>query len=247
MPDLSIKRTPYGAAHVGLQRLRYVFGHAMPITRRHQLLGSAAAIAAPILARAQTAQYRRFDVKGRVLIVVPAHWRVRDENERKNIAASADALLDPTGQGTDPVHVSSLSVVSTPEPPQAIIRVSFVSDAGSQEELRQELQRGKTAVLAELAAGWKEQVQALSSALAKQGMRYLGDERFDILSFASKLAIMISYKRSSLHGGSPFAVTQYHVPMGADKVLVTISIQESARALLGPVLDRVKTSIAVRA
>lgn len=213
---------------------------------RRKTIAALISLAAPCGALSQTVQYTTVDVAGRVSITVPSHWRVRDASERQNIAASADALFNPSGKPSEPVHVSSLSVVSTPDPPQAIIRVSFVSEPGSQAELRSDLARGKAAAIAELSAGWQEEVKALSDVLAKQGMRYLGHERFDFQAFGSKTAILISYKRTSARGGSPFVVTQYHVPMGQDKVLVTLSLQESAASLLGPVLDRVKNSILIR-
>jgi hypothetical protein len=194
----------------------------------------------------QTMQYRVIEVGNRVSLTVPGHWRIRDASERQNIAASADALLNPTGRPSEPMHVSSLSVVSAPEPPQAIIRVSFVADTGSQADLQRDLARGRADAIAELATGWKEEAKALAEVLTKQGMRYLGNERFDFQPIGSKMAIVISYRRTSARGGSPFVVTQYHVPMGADKVLVTLSLQESSAAPLGPILERVKNSIVIR-
>jgi len=61
-------------------------------------------------ATAQTVQYRQIGVARRLSITVPAHWHVRDANERLNIAASADAAQDPHGKSAVPMHVSSLSV-----------------------------------------------------------------------------------------------------------------------------------------
>lgn len=214
-------------------------------TRRQTLL-AVTSLAFPLLASSQTVQYRRIDVSNRVDITVPGHWRVRDTSERQNIATAADALLNPAGKLSEPMHVSSLSVISTPEPSQAIIRVSFVIEKGTQADFEQDLKRGKETVLAELALDWKDKSKSLSEAMQNQGIRYLGDEQFDVLRLGSKLAFMISYKRSSARGDSPYVVQQYHVPIGPDKVLLTMSMQESAKTLLGPILDRIKSSISIR-
>ena len=217
----------------------------MHVTRR-QFAAALVMLGAFTQTTGQTVQYTTVEVAGRVSITVPAHWRVRDASERQNIAASADALLNPSAKPSEPMHVSSLSVISTPEPPQAIIRVSFPKDLGSQGELQQELARGRDAALRELAAGWQEESKALAELLSKQGMRYLGGERFDFQAIGSKTAMVISYRRTSARGGAPYVVTQYHVPMGQDKVLITLSLQESAASLMGPILERVKSSVLIR-
>ena len=218
----------------------------MQLPKRRQLATVLVAVCCIPLSLAQTLQYRVVEVGNRVSITVPAHWRVKDASERQNIAASADALIDPSGKASEPMHVSSLSVVSTPEPPQAIIRVSFVAEPGSQAELKQELAGGKERAVAEIASVWREDSKTLAAAMAKQGMRYLGNERFDFQPLGSKTAVVISYRRTSARDGSPYLVTQYHVPMGTDKVLITLSLQESSALLVQPILDRVKNSIVIR-
>ncbi|MBN8509897.1 MAG: hypothetical protein J0L57_14965 [Burkholderiales bacterium] len=194
---------------------------------------------------AESVQYRQLTVAGRLNITVPAHWHVRDANGRRNIAASAEAALDPQGKSAEAMHVSSLSVVSSVEKPQVILRVSVVDEPGSQEELLNELKRGKTAAIAELAEAWKQEVPRMQQATARQGGRYLGGERFDFVQLGGKTAMLVSYRRASLTGGAPFRVNQYHLPMGQDKLLVTMSVQESAATLMTPIVDRIRNSISV--
>lgn len=196
------------------------------------------------VAVAQTLSYRAVEVGGRVKITVPAHWRVRDLAERQNIAAAADAALSPSGS-TDTMHVSALSVVSQPEPIRAIIRVSFIQDTGSQADLIRQVKVNKAQVVADFRSSWETELEVTKTAMSKQGVQYLGQERFDTESVGGKMALVLSYKRSSVTGGSPFVVSQYHIPLGNDKVLVTLSYQESHAFLFSPILERIKNSLVI--
>ena len=197
-------------------------------------------------AASQTLSYTTIEVGGRLTITVPSHWRVRDTAERQNVAAGADAALNPTGKSSGSMHVSSLSVVSNPEPIRAIIRVSFLQESGTQADLIREVSASRSKVITELKAGWEAEKQQVIEAMSRQGGQYLGQEDYRIETIGARTALVISYKRGSLKGGAPFVVTQYHVPMGSDKVLVTLSFQESEAALFRPILERVKNSIAIR-
>ena len=197
-------------------------------------------------AASQTLSYTTIEVGGRLTITVPSHWRARDTAERQNIAAGADAALNPTGKSSGSMHVSSLSVVSNPEPIRAIIRVSFIQESGTQADLIREVSASRSKVITELKAGWEAEKQQVIEAMSRQGGQYLGQEDYRIETIGARTALVISYKRSSLKGGTPFVVTQYHAPMGSDKVLVTLSFQESEAALFRPILERVKNSIAIR-
>lgn len=199
----------------------------------------------PTSATSKTLTYATIDVGGRLTITVPSHWRVRDTAERQNIVAGADAVLNPTGKSSESMHVSSLSVVSIPEPTRAIIRVSFVKEPGTQAELNREVRANRDKVIAEFKDAWDTEKQQLAEGMARQGVQYLGQEVFRIETIGTRTAFVISYKRTSLRGGAPFVVTQYHVPMGSDKVLVTLSFQESEAAMFRPILERVKNSISI--
>jgi len=194
----------------------------------------------------QTLQYTTVDLAGRLTVTIPGHWFVRDATGRQNIAAAANAAVDPTGKRKDPIHFSSLSVLSSAEKPQVIFRISFVEEPGSQADLLQDLARGKAAAIRDLADVWKQESERLAATLERQGSRYLGDERFDFLDVGGKKAFLISYRRASLTGGAPFRVNQYHIPMGSDKILLTASVQESASRLMQPIVDRMIASVEIR-
>ena len=59
-------------------------------------------------------------------------------------------------------------------------------------------------------------------------------------------ALTLAYRRTSAIGTSPFTVTQYHVPVGKEKVLITLSYRESDGRLFGLIFDRVKRSVTIK-
>ena len=109
---------------------------------------------------AQESQFRRISVGNRVNIEVPAHWHVRDIDERRNISTAGEVLTEGVGrrlEKNEPNHVSALSVVSRPEPVGAIIRVSFIPiEELSQASLLQEIQSDRKGVLREIASAFRE-------------------------------------------------------------------------------------------
>jgi hypothetical protein len=193
---------------------------------------------------AQDSQFRRINVGNRVSIEVPKHWHVRDLDERKNISAAAEVLTEGVGRKNEPQHVTALSVVSRPEPVGAIIRVSFIPiDDLSQAAVNREIEADRSGVLREIASVFKEDLDAIRNGMEKQGMRILGQEKVGVDTIGGLTAFTLTYRRTSAVGPSPFTVTQYHVPVGKEKVLITLSYRESDERLFGLILGRVKRSV----
>ena len=199
---------------------------------------------------AQESQFRRISVGNRVNIEVPAHWHVRDIDERRNISTAGEVLTEGVGrrlEKNEPNHVSALSVVSRPEPVGAIIRVSFIPiEELSQASLLQEIQSDRKGVLREIASAFREDIDALRKGMENQGMQILGQEKVGIDTIGGLTAFTLTYRRTSAVGTLPFTVTQYHVPVGKEKVLVTLSYLESDGRLFGLILDRVKRSVTIK-
>lgn len=196
---------------------------------------------------AQESLFRRMSVGSRVSIEVPAHWHVRDIDERRNISAAGEVLTEGLGKKNEPNHVSALSVVSRPEPVGAIIRVSFIPiDDLSQASLVREIQSDRARVLREIGSAFREDIDALRKSMEKQGMQILGQEKVSIDTIGGLTALTLAYRRTSAIGTSPFTVTQYHVPVGKEKVLITLSYRESDGGLFGLILDRVKRSVTIK-
>ncbi len=196
---------------------------------------------------AQESQFRRINVGGRVSIEVPAHWHVRDINERRNISAAGEVLTEGAGRKNEINHVSALSVVSRPEPVGAIIRVSYIPiEELTQVSLLHEIQSDRAGVLREIAGAFREDIAAIKKGMEKQGMQILGQEKVGIDTIGGLTAFTVMYRRSSAVGPSPFSVTQYHVPVGNEKILITMSYRESDGRLFGLILDRVKRSVTIK-
>ena len=197
---------------------------------------------------AQESQFRRINVGSRVSIEVPSHWHVRDLEEKKNISAATEAMLESGGKKGEPIHVSALSVVSKPEPVGAIIRVTFVplDENISQASLVREIQSDRAGILREVSVAFKDDMDALKNVMKKQGMEILGQEKIAIDTMGGLTAFTLTYRRTSALGQSPFIVTQYHILVGKEKVLITLSYRESDVRLFGPILDKVKRSVTIK-
>ncbi len=196
---------------------------------------------------AKETQFRRISVESRVSIDVPAHWQIRDLDERKNISAAAEVMTEGVGNVDNSNHVSALSVVSRPEPVGAIIRISIIPvDYFSQDSLKQDIQLDRAGVLREAAEAFKEDFDAMRKIMENQGVQILGKEKVGIDTIGGLTALTLMYRRTSAVGPSPFTVTQYHIPLGKEKVLITLSYRESDGRLFGLILDRVKRSMIIK-
>lgn len=198
-------------------------------------------------ANAQESNYQRVLVANRVTIEIPKHWEGLSIDQRRNLAAAADAMGATSSTRRPPGHVASLAVNATPSPPGAIIRVSMIpTEALTQSDLTRALSEDRAATLAELRSVFRQEMADLAAQMQKQGLRMLGEEQVTIVSIGGKTAISVSYRRTSPRGPSPFRVTQYHVPLGNEKALITLSFRESDAIVYSQIIDYVKSSILIR-
>ena len=109
-----------------------------------------------------------------------------------------------------------------------------------------EIQLDRAGVLREIVDAFKEDMDVLRMGMKKQGIQILGQEKVGIDSIGGLTAFTLMYRRTSAIGPSPFTVTQYHVPVGNEKVLITLSYRESDGKLFGLILDRVKRSVTIK-
>mgnify|MGYP007011074363 CR=1 FL=1 len=174
-------------------------------------------------AAAQTTGYTKLNVKGRVQLEVPSDWTISDAEQRRRVKEFAEKV---TGVATE--HVASLSV-SFPAPSRVFARVSFIplEPPITQADVRQEVQANKQQVLRDLADTWREEAPTMWAGLAKYGMKEVGRASFAVEPLGGQLALIIRYGRtSSVNSAETMKVTQYHVPLGAEKALITLSYIE---------------------
>lgn len=199
------------------------------------------ALVLPVVA--QTAGYTKLNVKGRVQLEVPSDWTISDAEQRRRVKEFAEKV---TGVATE--HVASLSVQSFPAPSRVFARVSFIplEPPITQADARQEVQANKQQVLRDLADTWREEAPTMWAGLAKYGMKEVGRASFAVEPLGGQLALIIRYGRtSSVNSAETMRVTQYHVPLGAEKALITLSYIEGD-PLATAAHNRLKSSIVIR-
>ena len=199
--------------------------------------------AVALSAAAQSAGYTKLNVKGRVQLEVPSDWTISDAEQRKRIKEFAEKA---TGVATE--HVASLSVQSYPAPSRVFVRVSFIpmEPPLTQADVRQEVQTNKQQVLKDMADVWHEEAPSMWASMAKYGMKEVGRPSFAVETLGGQLAMIIRYGRtSSVNSAEIMRVAQYHVPLGAEKALITLSyIEGDPQAIAAH--NRLKSSIAIR-
>lgn len=194
-------------------------------------------------AAAQTTGYTKLNVKGRVQIEVPDNWTINDAEHRKRVKELGEKIT-----GIQTQHTASLSVQSYPAPSRMFVRVSFIPQTPpiSQAEVRQEVQANRQQVLKDLADTWKEESPVMWAGLAKNGIKEVGRASVAVEPLGGQTALVIRYGRtSSVNSSETMKVAQYHVPLGAEKALITLSyIDGDQRAMAAH--DRLKSSIVIR-
>ncbi len=200
-------------------------------------------VTAAAYASAQDKGYSRINVKGRVQVELPVGWSISDGEQRKRVAEFGGALMDKPD-----VHVASLAAQSYPAPSRTMLRVSLIDldPPLTQAEVRAEWQQRGRAAVQELADWWSEESKAMWANMSKVGVTQVGSPTVGFEQVAGQLAMYISYGRT-IPGNTTetMRVTQYHIPMGVDKALITIShIEGDANAKAAA--DRIKRSLVAK-
>lgn len=101
-------------------------------------------------------------------------------------------------------------------------------------------------VIRDLADMWKEESPFMWAGLAKNGVKEVGRASFAAEPLGGQTALVIRYGRTStLNPAVTMKVTQYHIPLGIEKVLITLSyIDGDQGAMIAH--DRLKKSILIR-
>lgn len=200
-----------------------------------------AAVALPVVA--QTTGYTKLNVKGRVQLEIPSDWAISDAEQRKRVKELGEKLV-----GIPTQHTASLAAQSYPAPSRTMVRVSFIpmEPPLTQTDIRQEVQANKQQVLQDLADVWREESPTMWAGLAKNGVKEVGRPRFAVEPIGGQTALIISYRRTSTaNPAETMRVTQYHVPLGAEKALITLSyIEGDPQATSAH--NRLKSSIVIR-
>jgi hypothetical protein len=192
---------------------------------------------------AQSAGYTKINVKNQVQLEVPDDWTINDAEHRKRVRDISKKLSE---QAND--EIAALSVHSFPSPSRMWIRISFISmdPPLSQGDLTKELRAGEKEFLKGLHDWWQEEAPSMWANLGKQGVREVGWPSFAIEQLGGKTAFVIRYGRTSVSDPTQAVkVAQYHVLLGKEKALITLSYFDGDPQILAA-HNRIKNSIAIR-
>jgi len=163
----------------------------------------------------------RISVEGRVDLEIPKGWLVHNENQRHRVREVAQEITQVAGQ-----YIAAFSASSNPQPSKIWIRVSFIplDSPIQQATLRHLVTRARSELINGVSESWYVESKAMWQGLSKQGIKEVGKPTFDVEDIDGKIAFTIRYGRTSADRSSDTVrVTQYHVPLGTDKALITLS------------------------
>jgi len=196
---------------------------------------------------AKADSYARLLVGGRVTVELPADWSVRDASE-----VSATTLIDMRGwkgRALEPAggRVEALDALSRLDTYKAFVRVSLIpTPMFTQDDFRKVLAESQQGILNGVAANWDKERPALESEFRGSGAELLPGRTVRIQQVGENVAFAIEYRLRYAGDGSPFLVSQYHIPAGKQKVDFAVGYRELDAQAFAPIQERVKTSLTIR-
>lgn len=171
---------------------------------------------------------------------VPSHWTVISMAERKNLAATSQAMMDNAGlESPSGDKESLLAMNATPSPTGAMIRVSVTTPA----PYGQEDVAALASSPAELEFVGVEMFKMMKQLEGQGAPKFLEMQDVRVESLNNHGALVLPYVRADKFGPSPWQVTQYKIPVANHLIEITLSHRLSDAAQWKPILDRVKNSI----
>lgn len=189
---------------------------------------------------AQDAAFHRLQLPYGISLDVPAHWAVLSMEDRKNLDAATQAILESAGaEGPAGRKESLLAVNATPSPTGAMIRVSVTSPPEYSQSV---LAMANSTDLKEVAA---EMLKMFRQFEAAGGPRIIEMLPARIEHLNEHRALVMSYVRTGWNE-SAWQVTQYKIPTRERLIEITLSYRQSDAPIWIPVLEHVKQSLVWR-
>ena len=156
---------------------------------------------------------------------------------RSNLAAAGSAAMESAGRGSSAGKKETLLAASSPDPAGAMVRLGVTVPPDFSQ--------------ADLASATPSDLKEMEDALLKQYRKLEGSggptiiemQRARFETMGGRRALVISYRRSSLAGPSPWQVVQYKIPLSDRLIELTLSHQESGAEVWRPVLEKIKRSM----
>jgi hypothetical protein len=173
-----------------------------------------------------------------VSVQLPKNWIVLGGNTRQTLDAAVEALIGTASEPNSDLPFAA-NLYSDAGRTIAVFNIRYYPD----------MDVGQADVLNSTASEIRAFDQELHSALVQSmsgaGMRvlqWMGTRR---LATGNKTVLLSEYRRAGRHGASPFRVRLFRVLDGPRSFTITYSYDESVGLLLGPIGDRVLSSIQV--
>jgi hypothetical protein len=188
-------------------------------------------------AQAQHGSYTRIDFPQRLAIEVPSDWKVLSQVKRSNLAAAGNATMERAGQEGSTGKKETLLAASSPDPGGAMVRLGVTIPA---EFSQADLASATASDLKQMEDELLKQYRKLESSGGPKVIQ-MQPARFETLG--GHRALVISYRRASPAGPSPWQVVQYKIPVADRLIELTLSHRESDAVVWRPVLERIRRSM----
>ncbi len=214
-------------------------GSAMSIDIKILLFATFSAIA--LLnhpAFAQDASFRRVQLAYGISLDVPSHWTVLSLENRKNVSAAGQAMIENSGiDGSSGRKETLLAINATPNPTGAMIRVSVTTPP---DYTQSDLAAATPADIKELE---DEMLKLFRQLEAYGGPKIIEMQSFHIEKINNYRILVMPYVRAGVNGPSPWQVSQYKIPVSNRLIEITLSHRQSDAIVWRPIFERVKRSV----
>lgn len=189
-------------------------------------------IVVPLVAQAQEPQV--VSVEERVSLAIPGHWAVLDASQRQAAGVEARQAF-----GSGAAQVPELTAAWRPN--KVRVRVSILK--GIEPFTQAQLDAHGPELADTVRAGWRDSEERLWATFAQAGIHQIGATVVAVKPLGGARTVAIEYAHSGLNGHAGMRVTQYHVPLGPEKALITLWValeDEEASAAAARLLESIR-------
>lgn len=187
---------------------------------------------------ARDISFRSVQLAYGISLDVPSHWVVLSVENRKNLGAAGQAIIDNAGiEGPIGRKESLLAMNATPNPTGAMIRVSITSPA---DYTQSDLAVATPADLKDIRA---EMIKMFRQLEESGGPKIIEMQPVRIDRANNFRVLVMPYIRAGLKESSPWQVIQHKVPVSNHLIEITLSYRQSDAIVWRPILERVKRSV----
>ncbi len=187
---------------------------------------------------AEDTSFRRVELPYGISLDVPSHWTILSQDNRKNLRAAGQAMIDNAGiEGASGRKESLLAINATPNPTGAMIRVSVTSPPDYTQD---DLAAISSVNLKEISA---EMLNMFRQLEASGGPKVIEMQPARIEKIRNNRILVMPYVRASINSPSSWQVTQYKIPTSDKLIEITLSYRKSDSVVWRPILEKVKRSV----